>query len=517
MKMNKKTLFIGIMSLFTGSIMAQQTTFFNNPVIHGDVADPSIIRVGQTYYATGTSSEWAPHYPIFSSKDLVNWTQEGHVFEEKPSWIKNSFWAPEWYVHQGKTYVYYTARKAKDNISCIGVAVADTPVGPFKDYGPIVEFGKEAIDAFILEDKGNLYISWKAYGLDNRPIELLACKLSKDGLRLDGEPFSLLRDDEHQGLEGQHWFKQGDYYYIIYSIKGCCGPNSDYAVSVARSKKLKGPYEKYGGNPILEGSDEVLSIGHGTLTTTPEGKTYYLCHAYLPDAGFYQGRQPYLLEMKMGEDQWPTFVTGKYARLSQPMPSANLVQEPATDFYDTFNADKIRPEWTWNYPYADAKASIKDGDLVLSGSPKDNSKTGVAYCLRPSSPDYTLETAFVNHAKHWQGLTLYGDAENLITWGVSKNRLAIKLIRNGKEEIISEGTVRTSNLYLRMKITEGKYCSFSWSKDGKTWISADMNGFGRMNVHTLVRWDRIARPGIYHEGKADESSAFSYVSLRNEP
>ena len=56
--------------------------------------------------------------------------------------------------------------------------------------------GTEAIDAFIYDDNGQLYISWKAYGLDKRPIELLGCKLSADGLHLEGEPFSLLVDDE---------------------------------------------------------------------------------------------------------------------------------------------------------------------------------------------------------------------------------------------------------------------------------------------------------------------------------
>ena len=220
------TLLFCAASLATG--LAQQESYFTNPVIHGDVADPSIIRIDQTYYITGTSSEWAPYYPVFTSTDLVNWQQTGHVFDEKPEWTKSSFWAPEWYQHKGKVYVYYTARKQSDNISCIGVAVADSPTGKFKDYGPVVEFGKEAIDAFILEDKGKLYISWKAYGLDNQPIELLACKLTDDGLRLDGKPFSLLRDDERQGMEGQHWFKKDGYYYIIYSVRGCCGPQSDY-------------------------------------------------------------------------------------------------------------------------------------------------------------------------------------------------------------------------------------------------------------------------------------------------
>ena len=142
--------------LYSGASMAQRQTYFTNPVIRGDVADPSIIRIDDTYYATGTSSEWAPYYPVFTSKDLVNWKQTGHVFEQQPEWTKSSFWAPEWYYHNGKVYVYYTARKKSNSTSYIGVATSDSPTGKFKDHGPIVEFGTEAIDAFILEDKGDL-------------------------------------------------------------------------------------------------------------------------------------------------------------------------------------------------------------------------------------------------------------------------------------------------------------------------------------------------------------------------
>ena len=215
---------------------AQQATF-RNPVIAGDMADPTVIRVDNTYYATGTSSEWAPYYPLFRSKDLVNWRQIGHLFEQQPAWTRSSFWAPELFHRNGKTYAYYTARRKTDGTSYIGVATADKPEGPYTDHGPIVEYGTEAIDAFVLEDAGELYISWKAYRLDPRPIELLACKISDDGLRMAGEPFTLLRDDKRQGMEGQHWLKIGDYYYIVYSINGCCGPGSDYAVAGAPPKK----------------------------------------------------------------------------------------------------------------------------------------------------------------------------------------------------------------------------------------------------------------------------------------
>ena len=67
----------------------------------------------------------------------------------------------------------------------------------------------------------------------------------------------------------------------MYATNNCCGPKSDYQVYVARSKTLKGPYEKYEGNPILTGSNDILSCGHGTVTTTPDGRMFYLCHAYL--------------------------------------------------------------------------------------------------------------------------------------------------------------------------------------------------------------------------------------------
>lgn len=499
-------------SLATG--VAQQENYFTNPVIRGDVPDPSIIRVGEGYYATGTSSEWAPYYPIFTSTDLVNWQPAGHVFGEKPAWIKSSFWAPEFYQHKGKIYVYYTARKQSDNISCIGVAVADTPAGPYKDYGPVVEFGKEAIDAFIIEDKGKLYISWKAYGLDDRPIEILASQLSDDGLHLVGEPFSILRDDERQGMEGQQWFKMGDYYYIVYSVRGCCGPRSDYAVSVARSKKLRGPYEKYEGNPILHGSKDVLSIGHGTITTTPDGRMFYLCHAYLPEAGFYQGRQPFMQEIRMGEDQWPHFVTGEYACLSQPMPFAETAQEPAASFFDDFTADKLRMEWSWNYPFADVKTEISNGVLTLSGKPMPEVKTGSALCLRPAAKDYSFETVVLNHNESFKGITMYGDARSLISFGCKGDRLILNCVIDGKELKLSETHISSSPIYLKMNVSDGTKSSFSWSSDGEKWNAVEVASLSDAETRKLVQWDRISRPGLYQEG--EQSARFGYCRMVNE-
>ncbi|MGC4103746.1 family 43 glycosylhydrolase [Ferruginibacter sp.] len=209
-----------LLTCLCGTIAIAQTT---PSVIPGDFPDPSIIRTSKGYYAAGTSSEWAPVYPIYFSSDLKKWKQVGNVFEKAPEWTAGSFWAPEYYKIGDTYYIYYTARRRSDNISCIGVATSRYPDRDFIDHGVVVEHDKEAIDAFIVNENGQLYITYKAYGLDNRPIELLAKKLSADGLKTEGESFSLLKDDERIGLEGQAIMKQNGYYYIFYSAGGCCG------------------------------------------------------------------------------------------------------------------------------------------------------------------------------------------------------------------------------------------------------------------------------------------------------
>ena len=88
---------------------------------------------------------------------------------------------------------------------------------------------------------------------------------------------------------------------------------------------------------------------------------FYLCHAYSEGSDFFLGRQPHLQELRFGEDNWPYFVTGEYARLVQPMPFADCVQEPVTGFFDNFADPNLRPEWSWNYPYSNVQAKIEAG------------------------------------------------------------------------------------------------------------------------------------------------------------
>jgi beta-xylosidase len=486
---------------------------FTNPVIPGDFADPTVIRIGDTYYASGTSSEWAPHYPIFESTDLINWSYTGPAFGNKPEWTKASFWAPELYVSNGKIYLYYTARRASDGVSCIGVATTDDIRNGFQDHGCLIEYGKEAIDAFIFEDEGKRYVSWKAYGLDHRPVELLCAELSSDGLKLAGEPFTLLKDDENIGMEGQYMYRHGDYYYIIYSISGCCGANSNYAVSVARSKSLRGPYEKYEGNPILQGDGNgVLSCGHGTAVETPDGRRFYLFHAYLKGEGFYNGRQAFLKELTVNEDQWPCFVTGKYASLREPTPAGKTKQNAIPGFKDYFAGNKPGPEWSWNFTCSDIRHRVENNTLFLTGAPHAGNAYGTVLCLRTLKPDYDVETEINDRQGIFSGLTLYGDKDNLIIFGKEDGHIVLKQIEKGEERILHREPVSSGKIRFIITVSDGCRASFFRSTDRKNRQPLPV-ATQKLDLSRLPPWDRAFRPGLIHIGNENIPAEFTYCTL----
>src|SRR6058998_1304555 len=88
-------------------VAAESGATYSNPVLAGDYPDPSIIRVGKDFWATSTSSEWGPQFPVLHSRDLVNWKITGAVFPKRPAWAIGNFWAPEIAEDHGRYFVYY--------------------------------------------------------------------------------------------------------------------------------------------------------------------------------------------------------------------------------------------------------------------------------------------------------------------------------------------------------------------------------------------------------------------------
>lgn len=106
--------------------------------------DPSVLVDGDTVYLyvghdiSASDSYVIPEYLCYSTKDMATWNYEGMVLSmQDVSWADNrSAWAGQVAKHNGKYYFYYCSWNSKDSgKQSIGVAVSDSPTGPFQDIG----------------------------------------------------------------------------------------------------------------------------------------------------------------------------------------------------------------------------------------------------------------------------------------------------------------------------------------------------------------------------------------------
>lgn len=485
--------------LFPLTLLAQQN---NDAVIPGDFADPSVIKVGNTYFAVGTSSEWAPHFPIFKSTDLKNWKQTGYVFDKTPEWTSGSFWAPEYYKIKNTYYIYYTARRKSDNTSYIGVATSKYPDKGFLDRGPLVTFGKEAIDAFVYNDNGQLYITFKAYGLDKRPIEILASKLSADGLKLEGEPFTLLKDEQRMGMEGQSILKQGNYYYIFYSGGNCCGTKCSYNVAVARSTNFAGPYETYTSNPILSENDTWKCMGHGTFVKGKGGEDIYLHHAYNKESTVFTGRQGLISELVWG-DEWPSF------KVQQ------ITGNPVLDIQNTFASHLPNNYWQWDFRNSSPLFKQQNGTLYLSGTAKPSNEAGIVLTLRPTSDSFVMTTTVLNNNSALKGLSFYGDANQALGIGTENNQVVLWQVKDNKFAVLAQESVPdNSPMQLRLELGSDKVCKFYYKQGYTNWKKLITES--PVKANNLPQWDRSPRAGLHFKGLPDQNAQFADFSIAYE-
>lgn len=493
---------------------AEESLNYSNPVIAGDFADPSVIRVGDMFYAVGTSSEWAPHFPVFTSKDLVNWEQQSYALPETPEWASSSFWAPELFYYNNTFYLYYVAKRKSDGISCIGVATSKDPSQGFKDQGVLLSYGNEAIDPFIIEDKDQLYLSWKAYGLADRPIEILASKLSNDGLEVVDEPFSLLTDENSRGIEGQYVIKKDEFHYLFYSEGACCGRNCDYDIRVARAESFSGPYQTYDGNPILKENKEWKCPGHGTMVQAEDGRWFYMYHAYSQKNNVYTGRQALLDEIIWNKDSgWPEFKSADAPSAVADLSEQAEKQKTDNSFQDDFNSSSLSSVWQWDFRNAEPEVKLEEGNLILSGNTKEDNKAGTVLTVRPAFGNYECSTEVINQNSSYKGLVLYGDANQAVFFGLEAGKLQLVEIKDNVKTVLAEEAITSeAALNIKMSVEDGYKCRFFWSLTEDQW--QEIQGTTSFyDGNYLPQWDRSARPGLFHYGSKEEPAKFSFFTI----
>jgi xylan 1,4-beta-xylosidase len=464
---------------------AQRLDVYENPVIAGDFPDPSVIRVGQDYWATATSGEWAPEFPILHSSDLVNWEVVGAVFQKRPLWAERNFWAPEISEYRRRYFVYYTARK-KGGPLCVAVASSASPRGPYTDHGPLVCQAIGSIDAMVVVDeRGERYLIWKEDGNSrNQPTPLWAQQLNEDGTKLVGSKKELIRNDpkswEGGVVEGAFILRHDDWFYLFYSGNACCGRRCNYALGVARSRRLLGPWEKNPSNPILAENQAWQCPGHGSIVSDERGRDFLLYHAYQKsEKAFYIGREAMLDEVKWDSGGWPSINNGKGPSKQAPAPLSIQERHAPDSFFDDFNSSTLKPSWQWpqeNEPVIQFEAE-RGGRLILTSIIDQADDPLSAVLSQPvASADY-VATVLLNTSEMktgaLAGLAAYSGREDALGIAAGVGKIIVYLREGKKQQVIkSLNAPAASLLYLRMSVFDGSHYRFAFSQDGRQWQEA---------------------------------------------
>ncbi|MGN7824528.1 glycoside hydrolase family 43 protein [Chitinophaga sp. 22536] len=237
-----------------------------NPVIPGWYADPEGMVLGKKYWIFPTFSapyEQQVFFDAFSSDDLVHWKKHPHILDSAAvKWAKRAMWAPA-VVQKGKQYFFFFgANDIQHNgeRGGIGVAVADKPEGPYRDYlgKPLVDsifHGAQPIDQYVFRDKdGAYYLIYGGWGHCN--IARLKDDFTGFIPFADGTVFREITPEKY--VEGPTMFMKNGKYYFMWSEGGWTGP--DYCVAYAIADSPVGPFKRIG--KILE-QDETIARGAG--------------------------------------------------------------------------------------------------------------------------------------------------------------------------------------------------------------------------------------------------------------
>src|SRR5690606_29806882 len=249
---------------------------YTTPVLLGD---PNILYHDNTYYAYGTNA--SDGIEVYTSEDLHTWHKSPHLALHKDStWAERWFWAPEVYYvpEKNKFFMYFTADEH------IGVATADSPLGPFTQEmkEPMWIDGKAIDNSLFIDDDGTPYlyfvrftdgsVVWVAELEDDlktvKNETLAPCiHVSQNWQRIQGRI-----------NEGPFIVKHGELYYMTYSANHFESPY--YGVGYATANSPYGPWTKYEGNPILQKPKDYIGVGHHSLFNDKHGQLKIVFHAH---------------------------------------------------------------------------------------------------------------------------------------------------------------------------------------------------------------------------------------------
>jgi len=258
---------------FGFGLLVSVSVFAKNPVIcYPFTADPSLHQWSDgRFYIYGSHDKDQPKvwdmedYHVFFSDNLVDWTDHGVVLQNSQTPWGGPFWAPDAAERNGKYYLYFPEGKH------IGVAVSDSPTGPFENPKPVYTPEKHANDPAVFEEDGTWYLILN----EHDPVIMTLVENMTEVVPGSKRNLGPLQHFH----EGPWMFKREGNYYLT------CG--GYHSLRYWMSDNLYGPYE-YKGD-FLTGNDTftINKTAHGSVMEY-DGKWYLACHYDVYPGGAYR-------------------------------------------------------------------------------------------------------------------------------------------------------------------------------------------------------------------------------------
>ncbi len=468
---------------------------FQNPILAGFYPDPSICRVGDDYYLINSTFAYFPGIPIFHSRDLVNWTQLGHVITRPDQLnyeklgVSRAIFAPAISHHNGTFYVVCTMVDAGGNF----VMTAKDPAGPWSDP---VWFDFEGIDPSLFFDEDG-----RAWMVNNGAPEgtplysghraIWIQEFDPVALRMVGPRTLIINggvdlSKKPVWIEGPHIYRK-DGAYFLSCAEG--GTSLEHSQVVFRAENLLGPWIPWDQNPILTQRDldptapqAVTSTGHADLVEGPDGNWWAVFLACRPFSGanhYATGRETFLLPVDWPQGGWPRILSaGKRVPYQVRAPKGvSIDQAQATPWTgnftwrDDFDAAALSSLWITlrapKQPWWDLTAA--PGHLVLTPRADALSGTGtpsfLARRLQHSTFSATLALTPPTSAGVASGLALFQGEKHHFFAGVRRHGEGLQLFVErlhgaGPETIAKVALPPTDGLLLRIE-GKGEELTFS--------------------------------------------------------
>lgn len=273
-----------------------QDYIFPDPIM-SNLADPFVLTASDGYfYLYGTMTNQNGVFGAWKSSDLINWTPKGIIFQyEEGDWSYTNFWAPEVLERDGQFYLFFTARERGTERLHIGLAISDSPTGPFIDKigAPLLGLEWANIDGSpFIDDDGRIFLYFSRDSSENvvsgmHRSDIYVIEIDQEFNPM-GEPkllFTPMQQWEMRNLqEAWRWveaptvIKVGDIYYMTYSANPYW--SFYYGIGIATSNSPLGPWIRYEANPVLRGNREqgISGPGHNSIFKSHDGLQTFIAY-----------------------------------------------------------------------------------------------------------------------------------------------------------------------------------------------------------------------------------------------